>query len=305
MDIARYIGLFLLKNKFAYIHGLGNLELVRKPASHDGQALNAPQYDVRLSPGGGSIDDTMANFIATHEQTSISKAANAIRDFATASRADLSAGKEVIIPALGKFVEDAKGIRFVTDPTLDYTPPPIPVLRSAKRLDDEPSFKIETPQEERSHNYQNTSSIAWGKIALLAVILAVLGIGGYFGWRYYTQHTVTRPAKNDTAKVIAPVVQQPAAVDTTHHIDTTGKKPTAAVPVEEGNTLYIIGSYTARAAAERRVKQLTGNGNKVELRAKDSSNYFVVMPMAAGGDTAKVKDSLRRTFNPKGVSIYR
>src|SRR5438094_932824 len=98
MDIARYIGLFLLKNKFAYVHGLGNLELTRMAASHDGQMLNAPQYDVRLTKGG-SIDDTLANYIATHEATSISKAANALRDFSIAARADLAAGKEVVIPS--------------------------------------------------------------------------------------------------------------------------------------------------------------------------------------------------------------
>lgn len=78
MDVAKYIGTFLLKNQFCYIHGLGNLELRRKPASFDGEALQGPQYTVVLT-SGGSIDDNLAAFIANGEQTSISKAASTLR----------------------------------------------------------------------------------------------------------------------------------------------------------------------------------------------------------------------------------
>src|SRR6185437_14180538 len=102
MDVAKYIGLFLLKNHFCYIHGLGNLELHKKSASYDGTALQAPSYEVVVTPAG-SIDDNLANFIATNEQTSISKASNALRDFSIQARADLQAGKEVLIPHIGKF----------------------------------------------------------------------------------------------------------------------------------------------------------------------------------------------------------
>ena len=67
MDIAKYIGQYLLKNSFCYIHGLGNLEISKKPAFYDGKSLQAPTYEIVLS-SGGSIDDNFANFIATNEQ---------------------------------------------------------------------------------------------------------------------------------------------------------------------------------------------------------------------------------------------
>src|ERR1044072_3745785 len=112
MDIAKYIGLFLLKNNFVYLHGLGNLELKKKPAAYDGEALRAPEYDV-VRPPGGSIDDTLANYIATHEQTSISKAANALRDFTTATRAELAAGKAVEVRGGGKVVDNKGAVRSI------------------------------------------------------------------------------------------------------------------------------------------------------------------------------------------------
>src|ERR1043165_5876789 len=187
MDVAKYIGLYLLKNHFCYIHGLGNLELRKKPAVHDGQHLQAPQYEVQLTPTG-SIDDSLANFMATHEQTSISKAANALRDFSIQARADLQAGKEVPIPSLGKFVEDNGIIRFVTDPHLQYTPPSIPALRTAKRVDEAPSFKATDPAED---SYSSSGSFNWGKVALWVLILGAAAAIIYFGIRYVNKEEAT------------------------------------------------------------------------------------------------------------------
>ena len=111
MDIAKYIGLFLLKNHFCYVHGLGNLELHKKSATHDGKSLQSPSYDVVVTPGG-SIDDNLANFIAVNEQISISKAANALRDYSIQARKDMTAGKEVLLPNIGKFVEVNGKVQF-------------------------------------------------------------------------------------------------------------------------------------------------------------------------------------------------
>lgn len=135
MDVAKYIGLFLLKNNFVYIHGLGNLELRKRPGSYDGDNLQAPSYEVVMTPMG-SIDDNLANFIATNEQISISKASNSLREFSQQSRADLQAGKPVIIPSIGSFVEDRGKITFIIDPTFQYAPPSLPSMRVARRQDD-------------------------------------------------------------------------------------------------------------------------------------------------------------------------
>lgn len=301
MDIPKYIGQFLLKNNFCYLHGLGNLELKRKPSSYDGEALRAPEYDVILSLGG-SIDDTLANFIATHEQVSISKAANALRDFSTATRAELAAGKDVELPGIGRFVDDNGHVRFVANPQFQHVPPPVPMIRMAKRTEEQPDFSRENIEE------TSGGQIAWGKIVLLALLALVVIVGGFFAYRYFSGNTVsTSPEKQDT------VVAQPAAqpqvtvtpIDTVPHPDTSKiamPQPTPASP--SGDYTIVLNSYPSRTTAEKRVNTLTKNGNKVELLAKDSANYMVVMHMpAATADTARMLDSLRRFFNPKGVHI--
>ena len=302
MDIAKYIGLYLLKNNFCYIHGLGNLEIRKKPATHDGQALSAPTYDVLLTPGG-SIDDSLANFIATHEQTSISKAANALRDFSIATRTLLQEGKEVEIPALGKFIQTNGVVKFVPDPNLQYAPAPIPVLRTAKRVEEAPSFKM-TDNEESS--YSSVSGMNWGKIAAVGGAVIVLCLIAFFAIRYLNNRKpaapVTEQLAPDTTLLKPPVAVTP--VDTSKPKDTVATAPAPAL--NNGETRVILGTYTTRMAAEKRLKTLTTNGNKVELMAKDSSSFFVVMPITfAPADSAKTLDSLRRMFNPKGVSIYK
>ena len=132
MDIAKYIGLYLLKNHFCYVHGIGNIELIKRPATYDGKALQAPSYEVAVTPGG-SIDDNLANFIATNEQISISKAANALRDFSGQARTNMAAGKEVEIPNIGKLVEQGGKVKFITDDKFHFTPAGIPTIKIVKK----------------------------------------------------------------------------------------------------------------------------------------------------------------------------
>lgn len=313
MDIAKYIGLYLLKNNFCYIHGLGNLELRKKPAVHDGQTLQAPQYEVYLSPTG-SIDDNLANFIATHEQTSISKAANALRDFSIQARADLQAGKDVPIPALGKFVEEQGVIRFITDPHLQYTPPSIPALRTAKRVDEAPSFKTTDPAED---TYNRGGSVNWGRAAIWIGLLALVAVIVFFAIRFLNSPDpeagpATAAQVTDSNALTPPDAMMP---DTTLMPQDTAAAPaTTATPAPAITTgadgrmalRVVLGTYPTRTAAERRTTTLRNNGNTVEMVARDSSSFLVVMPIsAAPADTTRMLDSLRRMFNPKGVSIYR
>ena len=305
MDIAKYIGLFLLKNNFCYLHGLGNLELRKKPASYNGQELQAPEFDVVLTPGG-SIDDTLANYIATHEQTSISKAANALREFSTATRADLAAGKEVAIDGIGHFYEQNSQVKFKANPQLIHVPPPVPVLRMSKRLEEAPDFRRETTDEIKD---RERVSIAWNKIALFGVIILVVIGAIIFGVRYMnTSHT---PATKDTVAVVntvqqAPVNPVPPLPDTTHK-DTAQHAsipaPAISSPAAAGYTV-ILNTYPNRKFAEKRAATLKSYGNKVEVISKDSTNNYVTMQInMAAADTVHVLDSLRRVFNPKGVRI--
>jgi hypothetical protein len=90
-------------------------------------------------------------------------------------------------------------------------------------------------------------------------------------------------------------------------MDTNGA---AATPIQTtatgGEYTIVLNTYSTRAAADHRLGTLTKNGNKVEVLARDSATYMVVMHMPiTSGDTTRTLDSLRRFFNPKGVHILR
>ena len=311
MDIARYIGLFLLKNNFCYIHGLGNLELKRRPAAQEGQALNAPRYEVLLTPGG-SIDDNLANFIAVNEQISISKASNALRDFSIQARAELQAGGEVVLPAIGKFIETNGRIQFITDPHLQYTPPSVPVVPVAKRAEEEQG-KSPAPAKEPSAHSRTT--VNWGKIIIWVLILGIVTAGAIFGVRFIAeqqQQAAAVPADTipePVPEVIMEIPGAPAEDSTLLPADTTAPEAAATVPAAEDDLLQykvIINEYDNLPRAEKREKQLLSFGNNVTLATRDSATYYILMPMSSPvSDTARILDSLRRQFNPKGVSVYR
>ncbi|MBS1776237.1 MAG: hypothetical protein JSS64_08145 [Bacteroidetes bacterium] len=309
MDIAKYIGLFLLKNNFVYVPGLGNLELKKKSAAFTGEALQAPTFEVLLT-ASGSIDDNLANFIATNEQTSISKASNSLRDFSQQARIDLQNGKKVAIPAIGYFEEERSKIRFVVDSNFQYTPPPLPTIRMAKKQE-EPVYNSSIdmpvvkpryidPEEEP----ETTGGISWAKVALWVLALLLLIFIGYFGYRYL------RGSHNPINVPITPVMQDTTSinnhtplVDTTH-IDTTA---TTNVNNQAINIDVILNSYTILSKAEQRAAKLKTFGHNVELVSEsDSSMFYVVLPVSKvnPADTSALLDSLTRVFNPShGVRI--
>ncbi len=311
MDIARYIGLFLLKNNFCYIHGLGNLTLKKRPATHDGEMLKGPEYEVLLTPTG-SIDDNLANFIAVNEQISIAKASNALRDFSISARAELQEGREVIIPALGRFVQKENMIRFVTDPHLQYTPRAIPTVRIAKKTEEE-----KTAPQKTGQSSSRPPSVNKGKIVIWILILGIVIAGIIFGIQFISEQAATNtpvPAEN----IITPVLPEPEPALTDVTSDTTllsdaetetqHATNTELVGTADGLLSYevILNEYDNFARADKREKQLISFGNKVRVRSKDSSTHYVVMPMnTPAADTTRILDSLRKLFNPQGVSIYR
>ncbi|MBS1687540.1 MAG: hypothetical protein JSS96_02355 [Bacteroidetes bacterium] len=330
MDVAKYIGLFILKNHFCYIQGLGNLEMKKRPASYDGRALHAASYDILLVPAG-SLDDSLANFIATNEQISISKAANALREYSLQAKADLQAGKEVIVPAIGKFVDVEGKTTFITDPKLHYATPAIPVVRLNKREEAtapssakqaptpayQPSAATASPAYQPPPYEEETGRrLNWGRIILVAAILLVFVAVNIIGYNYIKHRKATPPPA---------VVENPAPVKDTTPLpqtimpitaDTSAKVDTAAPPVMlpesniavKNNFLYykvILNTYYSKEKAEKRYKQLRGNGTKVDMMTEDSLNYYIVLPIrSTSKDTTRILDSLSTLYNPNGVSIY-
>ena len=302
MDIAKYIGLFLLKNHFCYVHGLGNMELNKRPAIHDGKSLQAPSYEVVVTPGG-SIDDNLANFIATNEQISISKAANALREYSIQARKDMAMGNEVPIPGIGKFVEQNSKVKFITDEKFSFTPAGIPTIRNSKQLDEQNAKLAHKPAYPPPHK---ADSVNWSMVILVCVLLIIIG-GGVYGIYYYSTQNKTTSNVPPGDTLIAQA-RPPALADTT-----VLKKDTMVVtasPVVDtiavNSYKMIIGDYPTKSKAERRQHNLQLNGNHVEVLPGDSVNYFVITTISCRTvDTTHVIDSLKALFGYKNVMTYK
>lgn len=339
MDIAKYIGLYLLKNQTCYIHGLGNIELRRKPASYDGRNLVPGTSEVVVIPVN-TVDDSLANFIATNEQISISKASNALKDFASIAAAEIQAGREVLIPAIGSFYDVNGKLQFATAPQLQLTPSPIPAEKSLPRrntgvtatMQAQPNYEQQapvytpppasvpqSPYQQPPFEEEAKGGMNWGRVILFVLILMAL-IGGVF---YVAKNVLklgvgaSKPPAEQQIQLPAPedVPNAMPAADTTQLIDTAETMvveepvtPAAEPTVNKGpllNFKVIINTYDERARAEKRLNRLRSYGHKVELKAEDSSLYYILIPVSVPkADTARVLDSLKRTYNPDGVYVY-
>lgn len=346
MDIAKYIGLYLLKNQSCYIHGLGSIEMRRKPASYDGRNLVPGVSEVVVVPVN-TVDDSLSNFIATNEQISISKASNALKDYVAAAMADIQAGKEVLIPAIGSFFEVNGKLQFATAPQLLQTPPPIPAEKSlprrtatagtaqtggyAEQQQAPPAYaapaQMAPPPQQPTPAYQyppmeeeKKGGMNWGRVILFVLILLALIAGVVYVAKNIlkvgvntptpVQQPMTVPAPADTiSQQAAPLVDTATAIDST---ETMGVEPVPMAPAPQttdkgpaSNFKVIINTYDERARAEKRMNRLRGYGHKAELVAEDSSTYYILIPVSTRrADSARVIDSLRRTYNPDGVMVY-
>lgn len=302
MDITRYIGLYLLKNHFCYVHGIGNIELVKRPSVYDGKTLQAPTYEVVVTPGG-SIDDNLANFIATNEQISISKAANALRDFSVQARKDMAAGGEVTIPNIGKLTEQGGKVKFITDANFHFTPAGIPTIRNSKQLDEQNAKQAHKPAYPAP---QKADSVNWSMVILVVVLLIIIA-GGAYGIYYYSSH---RTPTQSVAVIKDTVIQSP--IPQTPDTSMIGKDTATSFPpsvtqdsLQVNTYKLVIGNYPTKERAERRLLNLQKGGNIVDLLQKDSVNFLILSTVNCRAmDTTHVIDSMRRMFGYKNVAVY-
>lgn len=319
MDVAKYIGLFLLKNGTCYVHGLGNLEYRRIPASYEGGKLMPPSHEIAVATAS-TIDDSLSNFIATNEQISISKATQAVKDFSTQARAALELGRAVEIPSLG-VLQQVNGKQFFeTYSYLKNTGEPIVIEKGmpkrhseARGSKSEPQVNMpqpERPTPDYTYDYPEPAKnkgMGWGRIMLFVVILLAI-IGGFGFVLKNMMKPGGGPAIQPKAKVELPkgdtVASQIPAVDTTAAV----AAPAATAITDSMGRIHfklILNTYPTRKKAEKRYNQLTSYGNTVELKAEDSNTYYIMMDIRAhAADTAHIIDSLRGKFNPNGVYVY-
>ncbi len=138
-------------------------------------------------------------------------------------------------------------------------------------------------------------------IALIAILLVVIG-GIIFIFWYMNKGNDNAPAQAETvqeADTAAAVAEQPVQ-DTA----TSTQAPNVPGAVNADGTMtykVALQQYAIKEKAESRVAKLQSYGNTtVEMYAKDSATYYVVMSVTSAADTTHIIDSLRKQFNPGG-----
>lgn len=305
MDVAKYIGLFLHKYQYCYLPNLGNFLVTRKSALQKGDQMEGPQYQVSFTFANGSIDDALANFIATNERISIANAANAIKDFCTQTRESLNEGKEVSIPGFGKFVRTEGKNSFVSDQHIEVHTRTIPYFKthspaatttgeSISQMYEKMQLKEPTIDEEI---VIKPPMVNWSKIIILVlIVLAILGAGIGIYW-YMSKDNATPKVENTAAETPAVVNSDTATATST---------PSAAqATVPSGGYNYAILQFTDKAAADKKLEKLKSfgqdsYGKDLSLKDNGAGIYYITMSVNTNSDTAVVKDSLRKFFNPNG-----
>ncbi len=306
MEITKYIGLYLLKNHFCYIHGLGNLELQKRPVIHDGKSLLGASWEVVVTQGG-SIDDNLANFIATNEQVSIAKASNDLRDYSIQTRKDLAAGKTSTIDGIGTFIEENGRVKFITDEHFNFTPGGLPTIKNSRQLDEQMAKPAKVAKTQQPITVApepeptKRKTVNWSRVILVGIVFIILAVS-IFVISYYIGHSPHRVAP-------APVIDSPqknnALVDSAHKkIDSNA----VTYPIDTNVNTYkmIIGDYPTMSKAESERRRLKAKGESVDLIVKDSVNYLLLATVNCKAiDTNVVKDTLVHKYNYKDIIIYK
>lgn len=320
MDIAKYVGLFLLKNEYCYLPGIGSLQIIKRTANFNKETLNteAPGYEVVFVKGSGSIDDTFANFIANNERISIAQAANHLKDFCAYSKAELVEGRDILIHGVGKFVGKNNGndIFFETDPSLRIQGKQIPYFKISNAVVEKKNEdKIATIIEQTNFKQPKAdeeivikpAQINWGKIAILSVIvLAVLGFIIYLIANRGDGTPEVVEQKQEEVIQQAPEEEIDAPVNTDTDVPNSNTSTPAVAPTSDGSLRVVINSYDNKERADARAKKLSSYGHNASVFnvPNDSLAYKVIVTVPTPNPDKQVTvDSLKKLLNPRG-NVY-
>ncbi|HNF72068.1 MAG TPA: hypothetical protein PLP34_06630, partial [Chitinophagaceae bacterium] len=311
------IGPFLLRNKYCSLPGLGVFDLKKESSrmnAGDG-TVSPPRYTVLFTPVG-SIDDTFASFIASSENVSISNASNNIREFCKQVKEQLAKTGSFEIEYLGSFSMQQGKMVFVQSNELDLgaEPAPLPpLLERPKPVETAQTAKSDFSYPPSFGPQRKRKSGIW-KLVIWLLVLAALGAGAWFGYRYYTQEYLQTPDEEipstqplpQTDSVAAPadtsLNANPASVQDSLMNDSL-PSPSAASPETLNEAIeynVAILSFDNEAMASSKMNKLKRYGHAVSV--VNNNGKFVVAIKASHplNDTTLLVDSLRRFFNPKG-----
>ncbi len=306
MDINKYIGKFLLKNKYCSLPGLGVFDLKKEGArlNPTNETIAAPVYKITFSPVG-IIDDTFAEFIGNAENVSINNASNNIKEYCKNVKDELARTGKYEIDFLGRFSISNNKIVFQQADDLDMGAEPVPLAPLEEKL-----HEIDTPTRKPDYSYppaRKQRDLPILKIAIPVIVLALLATGAYFGYDYYQKNKEVVP--EETSMPLPEPVQVDTlattiVTDSLQVSDSTGAATDSTVQTTaaQPGMIYKVAilSFDNEAAANSKANKLKNYGNDASVVSSNGRFVVAINATNTSGDTTKLVDSLRRFFNPKG-----
>ncbi len=323
MDLNNYIALYLVKNKYCSLPGLGTLTLIKEPAVKGSGNIDSPKYNITFK-NVGSIDDQLPHFIGLKENISTNNASNALSVFAKEVKEEIAEGRPFVIEGLGRFVNANGKLDFQQQSDLDlgeFTQqlPPAPTPTVVATQNNTLSAGNDTLRENHQNNPKQPMSI--GKILVPLGLIALLGVGGYYAFNYLKNKPSADQAISDVTADTTIASTSATTTDTTNNLSTPSvvdtstrvvtpatavtdtTKPAAPVaPVASGPAMKVaIQTYKTEAEASKRIASLVKLNKDASLLKADSVTFHVVINLPSTSNTAeKVVDSLRKFYNPGG-----
>lgn len=328
MDIAKYIGIYLLKNEYCYLPGIGSLQVIKRSAHFNKETLqtDAPGYEVVFVKGVGSIDDAFANFIANNERVSIAHASNHIKDYSANAKQLLLNGSEIVIPGIGKLkaADGENNFFFETEPGLRIQGKSIPFFKNSTNLNqkkeasalsniiEQTSFKEPKADEEI---VMQQPQVNWGKVIITtAIILIILALSIFLILRSVQD----KDSNEEPLLQTEPTEQVDVPMENLQPVDTT--QATDSVPVQDtvlpqplsqqvnnGQTIRIaVNTYSTQERADSRMAKLQSFGyDNVSVQQQDTATFYVVLTLQpeAGVDITHIVDSVGRMLSAPNKAI--
>lgn len=225
-------------------------------------------------------EEGLVNYISDHSRKMKALAASDLESFIILNKQFLNIGKPLIMEGLGTLQKTQVGDYAFTQATTSR----VIHEESPKQITEKQKEKISFVTPPKEKNTGNEKS-------LIGLLLLILVLGAAFAAYYFIN-------KNNKEKN-TPATDSPI----TDSVDVI-TPPDVVTPVltpKDSNTFYIVlNEYPGFAAADKRMKVLSGYGHKIMIRTKDSVIYKVMMPFKKSfTDTLGIKDSVAKLLNPK------
>ncbi len=317
MNVESYTIIFLTKQKYLNLPGIGNFRLIKENG----------EEKISFSPVS-IIDDLFASFIGVNENVSSNNAANAISRYSKEIKNSLKEGKIVNIPGLGSLQEDNDRILFTQESEDTFLKPAenknyreltfgkgslptqgVPQIQGLDEDDEDyfdedrqdginfetetynPAYDSDTQREELQKK-ERSRRITRG---LLTAVL-ILGIIGVLIWAFYNFLNNRDNSQQATTPTSTEEVQNTEAAAVA-----TGDSTASAAVSNSATWQIVTKTYDSEISADKRQKQLSDYGWNVEKSKCANGNYDIVVNIPNDGrNTEDVLDSVRKVLNPSG-----